>query len=93
MKPRKHRIRQHPYDAYRSLVRTRLYTKLSKETDQLKQEGKFPFEGEWLSEVEVLKQQDALRKRDRELFWDLMLVFLVATLFVALLFLILRFVL
>jgi hypothetical protein len=89
----KRRIQQHPYNAYRSLVRTRMYTKLSKERDQLKQEGKFPFEGGWLSETEVLERRDELKRRDRELCWDLMLVFVLASAFVGFLYLLLRFVL
>jgi hypothetical protein len=93
LRTKKHRIRQHPYDAYRSLVHTRLYTKLSKKTDQLKQEGRFPFEGEWRSEAEVLERSDELKKRDRELFWDLMLVFMGGIGFVTILFLFLRYVL
>lgn len=93
LKSTKRRAPQHPYDAYRSLLRARLYSKLSKEKDELKQEGRFPFEGGWLSEAEVQQRLDLLKRRDRELRWDLLLCFLAAAAFITVLFLFLRYVL
>lgn len=65
----------HPYDEYRRLIRTHWYPKLSKKCDRLKQEGKFPFEGGWYSEAEIAEKREALRRRDRELLADMVVLF------------------
>ena len=69
------RQKLHPYDEYRRLIRTHWYPKLSKKCDRLKQEGKFPFEGGWYSETEIAEKRDHLRKRDRELLADMVVLF------------------
>ncbi|GEM_PF-2526297 len=83
----------HPYDVYRKLVRMHWYPKLSKKCAQLKQEGLYPFEGEWYSEAEIVERKKALKQQDHALLLDLAIVFGIAIGSIAFLILILLFVL
>lgn len=65
----------HLLETYRALVRTKLYPKLTRRAEELKRDGRYPFEGRWLSQAEIIFRREELRKRDREALGDLMVVF------------------
>ena len=75
----------HPYDELRRVFRSHWYAVLSDKRNQLKLEGKFPFEGGWYSEAEIGRRASELTRRDREIVFDLVLVFTLGTALVGLL--------
>lgn len=64
----------HPYDQLRALFRSRWNGLLSQREDEIRLEGRFPFEGGLYTEAEILRLRDDLEKRDRELMVDVVLV-------------------
>ena len=83
----------HPYDEYRSLILAYISPRLSLKCGQMKLLRKFPFEGEWYDEKEVRNHHEGLRKRDRQLLLDLLLVFTAGITFLTVLLLIAMFLL
>jgi hypothetical protein len=65
----------HPKSEYRRLVRSYLYPRLSRDCEQFKEQGKFPFEGGWYSEEDIIRLRIELKNRNRERLFGLILVF------------------
>jgi len=67
--------RAHLINAYRKYVRTKWQIPLHLKYQQMLLEGKYPFEKGWRTEHEIAALKATLHKRDRAIFFDLILVF------------------
>ena len=63
---------------YRNVVHAYWYPRLAKKCGRLREEGKYPFEGEWRTQAEIVRLRRSLRRRDRALVMDIGMVFAVA---------------
>lgn len=62
-------------DAYRKHVQKKWQTPLQLKCQQMLLAGKYPFEKGWRTEYEIAALKEMLRKRNRAILFDLILVF------------------
>lgn len=62
-------------------VRERVKNELLKEYEKFKSQGRYPYEGLWLSSQDIEKLQERLKKRDRIVFVEVLTVLFIFSLF------------
>ena len=61
-------------EKYRQQVRERVYAKLASKKEKMVGEGRYPFEGQWLTLDEIRTLRRWLRRRDLEILFELILL-------------------
>lgn len=62
---------------YRGEMRAKYHAEISQELDAKKGEGLYPFEGKWRTLEEITELQKLMRKKDRTIFVDLIVLFII----------------
>jgi hypothetical protein len=66
----------------RSAVRTKVREETLSEYDEAKKEGKYPWEGMWLTPEQITRAQEKLKKRDKVVLFELLGFFFILIFFV-----------
>jgi hypothetical protein len=74
-----------PSEGYREEVRERHRTELALERDRMRSEGKHPYEGHWRTLNEIKGLQTLMRRKDRTIFRDLIVLTVIFVLLIILL--------
>jgi hypothetical protein len=61
-------------ERYRGQVREKVYAKLMEEKETMARQGKYPFEGRWLTLDEIWTLRRWLRRRDLGILFELILL-------------------
>lgn len=69
-------------EIYRRYARRRILQVLALERKKMKEEGRYPFEFGWYTIEEINKLQQDRKRRDRALFLDLLVLFVVMAFFI-----------
>ncbi len=65
----------------RKEIREKVENELLKQCNEAQKEGKYPWEGMWLSPQDIEKIQEKMKKRDRIVFVEIIAFFLLMILF------------
>lgn len=76
-------------ESYRQKIREKLESVYDREAANHAETGRYPFEGRWRSREQIVALQQILRKKDRRILLELMVVFLLMAGCIAFLFFIL----
>lgn len=79
----------HDWAVYGRQVRDEYYTRLSAEAKIKREEGKFPFEGNWHSLEKIPELQKKLKKKDRCILLEILSLYFFCILIIAVMFFIL----
>lgn len=64
----------------RNKTREKIKEELSKESEECKRQGRYPWEGLWLSPPDIRKVQERMKKRDKVVFGEIIFLFFVCIL-------------
>ena len=62
---------------YREEARAKYHADICQELDIKREEGLYPFEGKWRTLEEITKLQKLMRQKDRTIFVDLIILFII----------------
>ena len=62
---------------YREDARAKYHAEISQELETKRGEGLYPFEGKWRTIEEITKLQKLMKHKDRTIFVDLIIIFLI----------------
>ena len=62
---------------YREEARAKYHAEISQELEIKRGEGLYPFEGKWRTFEEITKLQKLMRQKDRTIFVDLIILFII----------------
>ncbi|MCC7202177.1 MAG: hypothetical protein IT393_05850 [Nitrospirae bacterium] len=66
-----------PIEQYREEVRAKYHADISQELEMKRVEGLYPFEGKWRTLEEITELQKLMRQKDRTIFVDLIILFII----------------